>query len=745
MALGPPFGRLLRSLTGAGLAASLFLGWVEPARAETSDQQIAAATRLFFEGEGLRARAQLAAVAEAERGNPALRARALQTLLDICRRMQAQACLIENTQAYVDAVSASVSNDLARRTLQAFEVGYYINADRLAIGSTAALAEAMADKMWSADVPGEGLLYLRRRALRAEVLLAGGSPEEAERAISEVLAIAGSVQSPGAASYDVATILADALAGLVQLGGHERAYGLYAASAPFIAAALPPRTPEAVLFHRTAANLLLAVDDAEGAARETDAVLAGLADLELDPDTRAWLADWALDMKAALCRESPDCGVRALAEHPLAPLYRTAGRAPASLREITYLTARGLAAWKAGQPDAVAAMALSGPLGFTPEAQDRVAVEAYRQAELQSVFGSECIPARDPLKPETLAAGEVLLYPILLSDRLELLYVAGGEGGAAIFRRLPPNRSVDRQAVAKLVETVVLSLSYDGDERWKPASRQLYDLLIKPIEGELRPGSQLAIVPDGALRALPFAVLLDAENRHLVQKTRVSVAPSLTYSQPGGDDAGKGQQLLAASLELEVRLPAGYFEKLVGTGAEARLAAVTDGQRIERSWVLENFRKADLVQALNREQVDVLHLATHASFNGRSDRAFIVANGEVILLSELRQILQDARTRGDELDLLVLSACETAVGDDEASMGLAGAAVQAGAKSAIASLWPVNDIGTAALMKSFYERYRAGRSKGEALREAQMEMIQGGGVNADPNIWAAFTLIGAWR
>ena len=141
----------------------------------------------------------------------------------------------------------------------------------------------------------------------------------------------------------------------------------------------------------------------------------------------------------------------------------------------------------------------------------------------------------------------------------------------------------------------------------------------------------------------------------------------------------------------------------------------------------------------------MLHLATHASFNGRSDRAFIVANGETILLSELRQILAQNRTRGDELDLLVLSACETAVGDDEASMGLAGAAVQAGARSAIASLWPVNDAGTAQLMTNFYQLYRDGRSKSAALREAQLALITGGGMNADPNIWAAFTLLGAWR
>jgi CHAT domain-containing protein len=385
-----------------------------------------------------------------------------------------------------------------------------------------------------------------------------------------------------------------------------------------------------------------------------------------------------------------------------------------------------------------------------PQAGARVAtaqriLEAYRQAELQSAFGSECLPPRDALKPETLAEGEVMLYPVLLPDRLELLYVAGGAGGEARFRRLQPNRDIDRQAVSQLVETMVISLSGDEDESWRAASRKLYDLLIRPIEGELKPGGTLAIVPDGALRALPFAALIDRDGRYLVQKTRISVAPALAYSQPGAGEARGREQLVAAALEMEVNLPAGDFEKLNGTAEEAKTAAIVDGKRIARAEVLENFHKADLVGALTRQQVDVLHLATHASFNGRSDRAFIVANGEVILLSELRQILAANRTRGDELDLLVLSACETAVGDDEASMGLAGAAVQAGARSAIASLWPVNDIGTAQLMKDFYQLYRDGRSKSAALQGAQVKMIERGGGYADPNIWAAFTLLGAWR
>jgi CHAT domain-containing protein len=187
-------------------------------------------------------------------------------------------------------------------------------------------------------------------------------------------------------------------------------------------------------------------------------------------------------------------------------------------------------------------------------------------------------------------------------------------------------------------------------------------------------------------------------------------------------------------------LPVGSFAALQGTAEEARIAA----RYASASWVIPEFTRADLGSALDR-RVDVLHLATHAAFNGRSDRAFIVANGEVIRLSELRDMIGRSGMRGEAIDLIVLSACETAVGDDEASMGLAGAAVQAGARSVIGSLWQVNDAGTAELMRQFYRRYAEGQPRSQALREAQLALIEGGGGNADPNIWAAFALLGAWR
>ena len=378
-----------------------------------------------------------------------------------------------------------------------------------------------------------------------------------------------------------------------------------------------------------------------------------------------------------------------------------------------------------------------------PREQARIAsaqriVETYRQAELQNAFGSNCVPSRDPVDPAKLRSGEVLLYPVLLDDRVELLMVAGGAAGST-YVRLPSGAPTSREAVARLVDEMVGSASRGTDEEWRTAGRTLYDLLIKPVEDRIRSSGTLIIVPDGALRALPFAALTDGDGKFLIERTQLAVAPALAYSQPGSDRSNRALSVVAASLQREVTLPSGVFAKLEGTADEAGVAAGPSGR------VIADFREADLRAALSRGRVDVLHLATHAAFNGRSDRSFIVANGESIPLADLRGLIGANRTRGDELDLLVLSACETAVGDDEASMGLAGAAVQSGAESALASLWSVNDTGTVALMKGFYGQYRQGAGKAEALRNAQLAMIASGGTNAQPGIWAAFILLGGWR
>lgn len=369
-------------------------------------------------------------------------------------------------------------------------------------------------------------------------------------------------------------------------------------------------------------------------------------------------------------------------------------------------------------------------------------VEAFREAELQSAVGSECLAIRNAMEASELASGEVVLYPLLFPDRVELIYAVGGKPGeGASFRRLAPSRDTNRREIARLADAMSSGLVRGDDKQWKPAARRLYDLLIAPVRGMIGEDATLTVIPDGPLRAVPFAALVAPDGRYIVEEMAVSVAPALAYSQPGAASADGQRSIVAASLEREVNLPAGVFPALTGTSAEARLAAANGAP----GEFVPDFTRAQLVTALAKREIDVLHLATHASFNGRSDRAFVVANGELIRLSELRDIIARDRVRGDTLDLLVLSACETAVGDDEGSMGLAGAAVQAGALSALASLWQVDDAGTARLMENFYRNYRLGRTRAQSLRDAQRAMIAAGGDAADPYVWAAFTLIGAWR
>jgi CHAT domain-containing protein len=368
-------------------------------------------------------------------------------------------------------------------------------------------------------------------------------------------------------------------------------------------------------------------------------------------------------------------------------------------------------------------------------------VEAFREAELQSAVGSECLALRSAMDASTLAAGEIVLYPLLFPDRIELIYAVGGNPGeGSRFHRLAPSRESNRREIARLADALSGGL-VRGDDTWKPAARRLYDLLIAPVRKMVGEDATLTVIPDGPLRAVPFAALIAPDGRYIVEEMAVSVAPALAYSQPGAGATDGQRSIVAASLEREVSLPAGIFPALSGTSAEAKLAAANGAP----GEFVPDFTRAQLVTALSKREIDVLHLATHASFNGRSDRAFVVANGELIRLSELRDIIARDRVRGDTLDLLVLSACETAVGDDEGSMGLAGAAVQAGALSALASLWQVDDAGTARLMENFYRNYRLGRTRAQSLRDAQRAMIAAGGDAADPYVWAAFTLIGAWR
>ena len=323
-----------------------------------------------------------------------------------------------------------------------------------------------------------------------------------------------------------------------------------------------------------------------------------------------------------------------------------------------------------------------------------------------------------PLQPEDLRPGEILLYPLLLADRSSCSTSPAATGGrraalspaAAQPRRRPRRRRRPGRAAGP------------RDERRRQRRRGgPARAALRPADrADRRPSSGPARCwrssPTARCARFPFAALLAPTAASWSSRPALSLIPALAYSQPAASAAASASTSSPPRCERQMTLPAGFFPELDGTAEEARIA-VSFAQRRPPAVPIS---PAPSSVGADRRQVDVLHLATHAAFNGRSDRAFIVANGEVIRLSELREMIdRQPHPRRARSTCIVLSACETAVGDDEASMGLAGAAVQAGARSVIGSLWQVNDAGTAELMREFYRLYGEGRPRvGGAARGA---------------------------
>jgi len=147
---------------------------------------------------------------------------------------------------------------------------------------------------------------------------------------------------------------------------------------------------------------------------------------------------------------------------------------------------------------------------------------------------------------------------------------------------------------------------------------------------------------------------------------------------------------------------------------------------------------------MSEGEYSIVHIATHGKFDRNHRNSFLLTYDDRMTMNQLEESLSLRRYRQDAIELLVLSACETAAGDDRAALGMAGIALKAGARSALATLWFINDASTSALMQDFYSNLQGDKvSKAEALRQAQIKML------ADPERrhpahWAPFLLIGNW-
>jgi len=364
------------------------------------------------------------------------------------------------------------------------------------------------------------------------------------------------------------------------------------------------------------------------------------------------------------------------------------------------------------------------------EARD--AVELFKVAELRDYFRDDCVDAaRSRITSlEIVSKTAAVVYPIILSDRLELL-VSLPTG----MKRVAVPVSAD--TLTQEVRLFRRFLEKRTTREYLPYAQQLYDRLIRPLEPVLAssPIDTLVFVPDGPLRTIPMAALHDGK-QFLIGKYAVATTPGLTLTDP--------RPLKVETIKI---LSMGLTESVQGfpplPNVSEELQAI---KRLHGSTILLNqdFLISKLEKELKEHPFSVVHIASHGQFASDSQKTFLLAFDEKLTMDRLDQVVGLFRYRDDPLALLTLSACETAAGDDRAALGLAGVAIKAGARSALATLWFINDQASSTLVSEFYRQLQnASVSKAVALQQAQLKML-GDPTFHHPAYWAPFLLLNNW-
>jgi CHAT domain-containing protein len=368
-------------------------------------------------------------------------------------------------------------------------------------------------------------------------------------------------------------------------------------------------------------------------------------------------------------------------------------------------------------------------------------VDSLKLAELQDYFGTDCVltalnSERVDLVGENTATA--VFSSIILPDRTAIIVsLPNGKKRLAWINK-------DRESLREEINNFRRGLeSFFNHYNPQPAQK-IYDWIIRPFAADLEQAQikTLVFIQDGILRSVPMAALNDGE-KFLVQKYAIATTPTLTLTDPTTLNREK-LRALALGLTKSATIDGRSFQALANVSVElSKVKTLIPGSK---ELLDGEFTRSRLQQELNQTVYPLIHIATHGQFGGDPENTFIVTgNKEKLTITELDGMLRNVSRRPEPVELLTLTACQTAAGDDRAALGLAGVAVQAGARSALASLWFIDDATTAQIATDFYANLRDfSINKAEALRTAQVSLIEAGGRTAHPAYWAAFILIGNW-
>ena len=398
--------------------------------------------------------------------------------------------------------------------------------------------------------------------------------------------------------------------------------------------------------------------------------------------------------------------------------------------------------------------------------------DSLQVSELTNFFRSDCLLANE-VNLEEIDQNAAIIYPIVYKDYIEVIIGLPNNASwkKSVAQKANNPKSTDsiwrhqkisfsmsdledaipalRQPVAARASLQIASNSQRYSEveaanKIRKLGESLYDALIKPFEADLQNSNvdTLIFISSSQLQNVPMAVLRNKEtNQYLVEQYAIATSPSLQLLDSTSLSKQRVSAVLGALTESSV--PEYGSLKFVGDEAKA-IQKMLPGSQLMQG---EDFTKKNLERKVSSSSFPVVHLATHGKFGSTLEKTFIVTEDGTLNANELSSLLQGKGLGNDiPIELLVLSACETAKGDDLAALGLSGIAVRSGARSTLGSLWLVDDEGTATLMKRFYKNLtQTGMSRAKALQQAQISLLRDEQLNKqDPYFWAAFVLVGSW-
>lgn len=362
----------------------------------------------------------------------------------------------------------------------------------------------------------------------------------------------------------------------------------------------------------------------------------------------------------------------------------------------------------------------------------RNVLEEVKLAEVEDYFENQCVVSQGEDKLlDKVSSSSAIIYPIQLKDRLELLVSIDG-----VLTQI--TSKVHGAKLTEEVRSLRLNIeTLSAEWEYLPASQKLYDWLVRPLEPTLAANKvdTLVMVPDGALRTIPMAVLHDGKN-FLIEKFALATTPGITLTEPQPIQRNR-VSVMANGLTEAVQ---GY-SSLPNVAEELAFIQKTFKTKLYQD---QSFQLSEVEKELSVGDYSIVHFATHGEFNSDHSESFLLTHDSKLTMDRLDKSIGLRRFNNEPIELLVLSACQTAAGDDRAALGLAGIALRAGARSAMATLWFINDRATSELVTTFYDQLSSTKqSKAKALQQAQLSLLTQPKYS-HPTYWAPFLMIGNW-